>query len=128
MAGNEAIQAEILFNSVEMELTRRWAFGEVPIVFVSRPVKHLQATVKAWWQIYHKCAAAADNRNRTVWVRNHAYPAQSLDTPALIDHLRSIGQLIDLAALRPFRRAAPAELSAVCLLGMISAYYVELEN
>ncbi|GAA4465223.1 hypothetical protein GCM10023189_45540 [Nibrella saemangeumensis] len=60
----EPLQIEILFNSVEVELARRWAFGHVPVVFSRRPAMHLRVLVKAWWQIYHETTCARRLQNR----------------------------------------------------------------
>jgi hypothetical protein len=125
---SEATRVEILFNSVEVELDRRWAFGEVPAVFKDRPAEHLRRMVKAWWQIYHESAAAAKAQNRTAWQRNPANLAVALDTAALVESLSQISKLIDLDAIRAYRTAGSAELSAVCLLEMITTYYVEIRN
>ncbi|GAB3220251.1 hypothetical protein [Spirosoma arcticum] len=129
MASNaEHIRIEILFNSVEVELDRRWAFGEVPSTFKDRPAEHLRRMVKAWWQIYHESAAAAKAQNRTAWRRNPANPAVALDTASLVDSLGQISKLINLDAIRAYRTVGSAELSAVCLLGMITTYYVEIRT
>lgn len=126
LAVHESDSIEVLFNSVEIELARRWAHGEVPAIFVSRPAEDLRRVVKAWWQIYHESAAAASDRDRTVWERNQAYPARALDTLTLIDALKKLRQLINLDALKMFRPLHQAEYSAIGLLDLISAYYVKL--
>ena len=85
-------------------------------------------TVKAWWQIYQESAAATVERNSTVWPRNTAYPAHALDTGALIENLKFIRHKINLDALRAFQMVESAELSAICLLGLVTIYYVELKK
>ena len=128
LAFNEAARIEILFNSVEVELDRRWSFGEVPAIFTKRPAEHLRRMVKAWWQIYHESAAATSGRNRTVWERNPAYPALALDTASLVESLNQINQLINLEAIRAYRPVKSVERSAVCILGLIKSFYVEIRN
>ena len=125
---SDFIRIELLFNSVEVELARRWAHGEVPAMFTPRPVDDLRQMVKAWWQIYHEAAAAAIGRNRTVWERNPAYGAVALDTPALIDAFRQIRQRINLNALAGFRPIHQGEHSAIGILDLISAYYTNLNK
>lgn len=123
-----AIRLEILFNSVEIELARRWAFHNVPAVFVDRPALHLQKVVKAWWQLYHESICAAQARNRTLWERKASYPAVALDTPALVESLRQIRQLMSLDALSVFRPLSQAEQAAIGLLTLITAYYAQYET
>ena len=125
---NEATRIEVLFNSVEVELDRRWAFGEVPAIFKNRPAEHIRRMVKAWWHIYHESAAATSGRNRTIWERSPAYPAIALNTTSLIESLSQIDRLINLEAIRAYRSIHSAELSAVCILGMVTTYYGELRN
>jgi hypothetical protein len=125
---SEFIRIELLFNSIEVELARRWAHGEVPTMFTSRPVDDLRKMVKAWWQIYHEGVTAASGHNRTVWERNQAYAAVALDTPALLDALSQVRQRINLDALSGFRPIHQAEHSAIGILDQISAYYTNLNN
>lgn len=122
----QTLTTEVLFNSVEIELARRWAHGEVPPMFVGRPADHLRKMVKAWWQIYHESAAAASGLDRTVWERNPAYPAEALDTPALTDALNQIHGSLDLEALKIFRPLHQAEHSAVGILSLMITYYMKL--
>ncbi|GAB3788540.1 hypothetical protein GCM10028818_55290 [Spirosoma horti] len=123
-----SMEIEILFNSVEVELARRWAFGEVPVAFVSRQVEDLHKMVKQWWNIYHDSAAAAEYSNRQVWERNQTYPANTLDTPLLVSSLTRIHRLINLEAIKNFRPLHDWEVMAVYFLGMISAYYLNLDQ
>lgn len=127
-APGDIARIEALFNSVEIELDRRWAFGEVPTVFANRPADHLRRMVKAWWQIYHESAAAAKEEDRTFWERNPAYPAVALDTASLVESLTQINKLINLEAIRLYRTVHQQELSAVCVLGMITTFYVDIRN
>lgn len=122
------MEIEIMFNSVEVELARRWAFGEVPVAFASRKVEDLRKMVKQWWNIYHDSAAAAEYSNRQVWERNQAYPANALDTLLLVSTLNQIYGLINLEAIKNFRPLHDWEVMAVYFLGMISAYYLNLDQ
>lgn len=117
---------EVLFNSVEMELIRRQAVGEVPAAFAGRPADHLRLTVKGWWQLYHESTAIVKSQNRKVWQRNQNLPAHSLDTTALIDGLKTIYNLISLEAIETFRTLEKGEQSAVTLLLVIAHYYSQL--
>ncbi|GAA4459306.1 hypothetical protein GCM10023189_32790 [Nibrella saemangeumensis] len=119
----EQLQIEILFNSVEVELARRWAFGNVPVVFSRRPAMHLRVLVKAWWHIYHETYCARQFRNRQVWQRSNALPAQALDTSALASSLQEINNLLDVDALRDFRPLSNAEKASLCLLTLLTSYY-----
>ncbi|WP_461129721.1 hypothetical protein [Spirosoma aerophilum] len=123
----QAMAVEVRFNSVEVELARRWAHNEVPM-FVGRPVEVLRKVVKAWWQIYHEAAAAASGQNRTIWNRNNAYPAEALDTPSLINALSEIRKKINLKDIGQYRPIHQAEYSAIGLLDMIIAHYINLNN
>ncbi|GAA4419297.1 hypothetical protein GCM10023187_53470 [Nibrella viscosa] len=120
---NEQLQIEILFNSVEMELNRRWVFGNVPVVFSRRLARHLRILVKAWWHIYHETYCARRLRDRQVWQRSNTLPAQALDTPALASSLREINSLLDIDALRDFRPLSNAEVASLSLLALLTSYY-----
>jgi hypothetical protein len=124
----EEMAIEILFNSVEVELARRWAHGEVPASFASRPVGHLRKMVKVWWEIYHESVAAATNQNRKVRERNQAYSAEALDTPGLVNALKVIHENMNLKALNAFRPLHEAEHLAIGILHIISTYYTKLTN
>ena len=126
--GCESASIEILFNSVEVELARRWAHGEVPAIFASRPAEDLRRMVKAWWHIYHESICAANGRDRTIWDRNPAYPAEALDTAALIAGLQQIYRLMNIARLRDYRPSLQHEISAIHLLGVIRSFYIELSK
>ena len=119
---------EIQFNSVEMELVRRWAVGEVPRVFANYPVNALRRMVKAWWQIYHESKAAATETNRTIFERYQTYPAQALDTTKLIQALEQIEERMNLVALAKFRSVHNAEYCAVELLKLIKTFYLNLNQ
>ena len=119
----DTIQTEILFNSVEVELDRRWAFANVPTPFVHRPALHLRMTVKAWWQLYHESTCARQQRNRFMWERNPAYPAKALETSALAASLQKITTLLNLDELLTYRSLSKAEESGLCLLALLSYYY-----
>ena len=122
----EFISIEVQFNSVEMDLARRWAVGEVPAMFVKRPAADLRKMVKAWWQIYHESIAAANERTRTIWERNPAYPADVFDTPALISALQQIENRLDMKALLHFRDLHQGEHSAIGILRITINYYSSL--
>lgn len=119
---------EIMFNSVEVDLARRWAFGEVPVAFANRKVEDIRKMVKQWWNIYQDSAAAAECSNRQVWERNQAYPANALDTQLLVSTLNQIHGLINLEAIKNFRPLHDWEVMAVYFLGMIRAYYLNLDQ
>lgn len=119
----DRIGIEVLFNSIEIELSRRWAFQNVPTPFVHRPALHLRMTVKAWWHLYHESTCARQQRNRLIWERNPAYPAKALETSALADGLREITTLIDLDALLTYRSLSKAEESGLYLLALFATYY-----
>ncbi len=125
---SEDTRIEILFNSVELEITRRWAMGNVPSLFTGRSAEDLKRVIKSWWHIYHESVCATEGRNRTVWERNGNYPAEALDTEALVRSLLEIRRLMNLDALRKFRPSPVHEVSAVCLLGMVTTYYAELKK
>ena len=117
------LQNERLFNSVEVELVRRWAFGQVPDVFGHRPAVVLKSFVKAWWNLYHEIDCALTLRNRTVWQRSQELPATPLDTADLVAALLRVRQLIVLEALLEFRLIRPAEESALAGLDVLIHYY-----
>lgn len=117
------VRIEILFNSIEQELLRRWAFGNVPDVYRTRPTDYLRASVKCWWSLYHETVSAKHIRNRSVWSRNPALPAHTLDNDALKGSLNEIYKLIEVDALSDFRPLTPAESSGVVLLAMTINYY-----
>lgn len=117
------LQHERLFNSVEVELVRRWAFGQVPAVFGNHPATVLKSFVKAWWNLYHETDCALTLRNRTVWQRSQELPAPPLDTADLVAALLRIRQLIVLEALLEFRPIQPAEESALAGLDVLIHHY-----
>lgn len=128
MNSNPEQQIEILFNSVEAELIRRRAVGEVPAALSTRPADVTKSIVKGWWQLYHESDAIVKCYNRKVWVRSQSLPANALDTPALIGALKSIHDLINTEAIENFRVMEKGEKSAVALLFAIARYYVQLMN
>jgi len=119
-------QNEILFNSVETELMRRRAVGEVPATLADRPAEVTKSLVKGWWQLYHESDAIIKCYNRKAWVRSQSLPARSLDTPALVQALKSIYDLISLEAIETFRPLEKGEQSAVTLLLVTAHYYSQL--
>lgn len=119
----ELQQIEILFNSVEMELARQHIFQNVPPVFVKRPVMHIRMVVKAWWHLYQESTSARQQRNRLIWERSPAHPAEALTMPALGAGLREIRQLVDLESLLLFRPLSRGDESALCLLALLTTYY-----
>ena len=125
-ARSDFITTEVQFNSVELELTRRWAAGEVPPAFVKRHPEDIRKVVKAWWQIYHESTAAANQQSRTVWERSPALPAEALDTSALINALQQIELRLDLEGLLRFRELYQGEHSAIGLLRLITNFYKNL--
>lgn len=120
---SEAVRIEILFNSVETELARRWAFQNIPPVFAHRPVTHLRTTVKAWWHLYQESTAARQQTNRTVWERNPVYSPEALETPELIGSLVEIQDLFSVESLLAFRPLSKSEESSMGLLTLIIYYY-----
>ena len=122
----EQINIEILFNSVEMELSRQLAFGHVPAVFVNKPATVLGVMVKAWWQIYHECECARRGQDRTVWERTSAYPAQALTGEELLASLKRIAGLIQLEWITAYRPIKPAESAACHILAILIDYYVKV--
>jgi hypothetical protein len=119
----DALHIEILFNSVELELARRWVFGNVPTAFTIRPVLHLRAVLRQWWELYHESLCATWGRNRTIWKRNPAYPANALETPELVASLYQIRDLIRLRALRSYRSLTEIEEVSLYLLAALTVYY-----
>ena len=117
------LENEHLFNSVEVELVRRWAFGQVPPMFGNQEAHVLKCFIKAWWNLYHECACALSETNRTVWVRDELLPAPALDTAALIKALLRIRQLIVLEALLEHRSIRQHEESALGGLSVLIHYY-----
>lgn len=117
------LQNERLFNSVEVELVRRWAFGQVPDVFGNHPATVLKSFVKAWWNLYHETDCALMGKDRTVWKRSQELSAPPLDTADLVVALLRIRQLIVLEALLEFRPIQPAEESAFAGLEVLIHYY-----
>lgn len=122
----EEIEIEILFNSIEIELSRQWAFGSVPALFAKKPVEILQVMVKAWWQIYHECDCARRGQNRTVWERSSAYPAEALPPEKVLASLKRIRQLTDLEEISAYRPVKPAEEAACHILAIFIDYYAKL--
>lgn len=117
------LQNERLFNSVEVELVRRWAFGQVPDVFGNHPAVVLKSFVKAWWNLYHETDCARLCKDRIVWKRSQELPAPPLDTDDLVAALLRIRQLIVLEALLEFRPIQSAEESALAGLDVLIHYY-----
>jgi hypothetical protein len=64
----------------------------------------------------------------SVWQRNASLPAQSLDTPKLVNSLEQIRELIDLAAIGQYRTPTYYEESSVALLHLLTNYYAKLQN
>ena len=117
------LQNERLFNSVEVELVRRWAFGQVPDVFGHRPAVELKSFVKAWWNLYHEIDCVLMVKNRTVWQRSQELSAPPLNTDELVVALLRVRQLIVLEALLEFRPVQPVEESALAGLDVLIHYY-----
>lgn len=117
------LQNERLFNSVEVELVRRWAFGQVPDVFGKHPAVVLKSFVKAWWNLYHETDCALMFKNRTVWQRSQELSAPPLNSAELVAALLRVRQLIVLEALLEFRPIQPAEESALAGLDVLIHYY-----
>lgn len=116
---------EILFNSVEAELVRRWSIHNVPEVFAHRPVDHIRILVKAWWHIYQESTCAGWAMNRTFWERPIDYPVYALGTPALVNTLQQIYELTDLKVLAGYRPLKDGEEDAICLLVYFREYYTD---
>ena len=116
-------QIEILFNSVEVELNRRWAFGNVPQVFAKRSPSHLRRIVEAWWHLYHESRCAQEQCDRQVWERNPAYPAEALSTPMLVASLMDVKDLLNTDELRTYRELTRAEEAGIGLLCLLTIYY-----
>lgn len=114
---------ECLFNSVEIELVRRWAFGQVPEMFGNHDAHVLKCFVRAWWNLYHETDCALHHRNRTVWHPSQQLPALPLDTDALVAALLRIRQLIVFDALFDFRPIQPNEESALGGLNVLIHYF-----
>ena len=117
------LEKERLFNSVEVELLRRWAFSELPDVFRAHPASVLKCFVKAWWHLYHETDCVLMVKNRTVWIRSHELSAPPLDTEALLAALLRIRKLIVLDTLLEFRPIQPAEESAVAGLQTLIHFF-----
>ena len=117
------IENERLFNSVEVELVRRWAFGQVPTMFGNHEASVLKCFVKAWWNLYHETACALNETNRTLWQRSNEQSAAALDTTALVKALLRIRQLIILEALLEFRPIYQHEDAALGGLNVLIQYY-----
>ena len=98
----------------------------MPAAFAGRPADQLRTVVKGWWQLYHESTAIIKSQSRKVWERNQNLPAHSLDTPALIDGLKTVYNLISLEAIESFRALRKGEQSAVTLLLVIAHYYSQL--
>ena len=114
---------ERLFNSVEIELVRRWAFGQVPEMFGNHDAHVLKCFVKVWWHLYHETDCALSQKNRTVWHPSQELPALSLDTAALVAALLRIRQLIVLDALLDFRPIQHHEEAALGGLNILIHYF-----
>lgn len=117
------IQRECLFNSVEVELVRRWAFGHVPPAFGRHDAHVLKCFVKTWWNLYHESDCALSHRDRTFWERSQELPASTLDTSELVTALLQIRQLIVCEALEEFRSIQGNEESALAGLVILIHYY-----
>lgn len=119
------IDNEILFNSVEKELERRWAVTHIPYNFARRPVDHTKIMVRAWWELYHETTCAAWRQNRRIWDRHRSAPARPLDTSELAMSLSRIRSLIVPEALEPFRVVTRSEWAAIRLLEFFVGYYTD---
>lgn len=119
----DSIAIESLFNSVERELVRRWAYHHVPQVFINRPVQHLRLIVKAWWNIYQESRCARAGEDRTIWNRDTTCPAKELEGLELVETLARITSLIDVDALLMYRDLYSQDESGICLLTVFTAYY-----
>lgn len=125
---NKQIDNEVLFNSVEAELTRRHAVGETPDAFAGKPVNGVRGVIKNCWQLYYESQSILQEKNRSVWQRDTSLPARSLDRPKLVNSLEQIRELIDLAAIGQYRTPTYYEESSVALLHLLTNYYAKLQN
>ena len=117
------MENERLFNSVEVELVRRWAFGEVPTMFGNHQAPVLKCFVKVWWNLYHEAWCALSHKNRTIWQRSQELSAPPLETHELVRALLRIQQMIVLEALREFRTIQPHEYAALGGLTVLIHFY-----
>lgn len=122
------LEKERLFNSVEVELVRRWAFGELPDPFRAHTASVLKCFVKAWWQLYHEADCALMAKNRTVWQRSQQLSAPPLNTAELVRALLRIRQLIVLEALLEFRSLQPPEEAALAGLQILIQYFTQAKQ
>ncbi len=122
------ISRELTFNSVEVELIRRWGLGNMPRAFRRHPARVLRCFVKSWWNLYHETHCAATRTNRTYWKRSQDLPAPTLDSPGLVSALLRIRALILLEALDGFRPIRSGEESALVGLSILIHYYAEAEG
>lgn len=122
------LENERLFNSVEVELVRRWAFGQMPAMFGNHEASVLKCFVKAWWNLYHESECALSCKNRTIWHRSQELPAPPLDTDELVMALLRIRQLIILEALLEFRLIRQHEESALGGLSVLIHYYTHAKH
>ncbi|WP_040007220.1 hypothetical protein [Fibrisoma limi] len=119
------LEHERLFNSVEVELVRRWAFSQVPAMFDQHEASVLKCFVKAWWNLYHESDCALNSKNRTIWQRSQELPAPPLDTTALLSALLRIRQLVVQEALLEYRPFEQYEESALGGLNVLIHYYTQ---
>jgi hypothetical protein len=117
------LENERLFNSVEVELVRRWAFGQVPAMFGQHEAGVFKSFVKAWWNLYHESDCALNHKDRTVWQRSEELSAPPLDTKALLLALLRIQQLVVREALLDYRSLEQHEESALGGLNVLIHYY-----
>lgn len=125
---SKQIDKEVLFNSVEAELARRHAVGEIPDALANKPVTGVRGVIKNCWQLYQESQCILREKNRSVWQRNASLTAQSLDTPKLVNSLKQIQELIDMSAIGQYRMPTYCEESSVALLRLITNYYVKLQS
>ncbi|WP_157627067.1 hypothetical protein [Spirosoma luteum] len=123
-----SLENERLFNSVEVELVRRWALGQVPDKFGNQPANLLKGFVETWWNLYHETECATSQKDRIIWQRFHELPALSLDTAGLVAALHHIRQLIVLETLQAFRPIEPVEDSALSGLDSLLRYFDRLND
>lgn len=122
------LENERLFDSVEVELVRRWAYGQIPDTFSHQPALVLKGFVETWWNLYHEAECATSQKNRKIWQRSHELPALSLNTAELVATLLYIRQLVVLETLQEFRPIEPAENLAVSGLESLLQYFIRFSD
>lgn len=121
---SEIARFEGLFDKVESELVHRYAIKDIPELLHEHSTEaDARLLVYLWWEIYHESACAIQQRNRTVWNRQHSTLPPTLDTATLAIALVDIQMEMRPDLLNELRPSHQGEFIAVNLINELVHYY-----